>query len=832
MRFRRVYIAYAIVAGCLWPLPLLNVLHVESSAVVAAAAFFVSGWTACGTFDRRTTLRQWLRITGHLLVPLVVPWGMLTVSMLWAPNCGYVQGLGLFLLFVPVSAVLGTAAAYALTATKSADGSAPGVRRRGWLMAAGLVVMVAGPVFDYAFHPQFFSYNHVFGGILGPIYDEQLAIRPGLFWFRGMTVLWAVLLVALGLRRRGWGGRVATAALPVSALLLGVAYVFSTTLGFNVTEASLMRALPGTLQTEHFEIHYDPTAHSPEEVASWGGMQEVAYAELSRRLHADPAKEERFLTFVYPSPREKARLTGARTTSVAPVWLGRAQSHLLVSRLEASFQHELAHLFSRPYGLPGLRASWSVGLVEGWAVALEPSDARPTPDDMVRVARGRLGLGEDLSAAVEARLSPFGFWTDRGAVSYTTMGSFVSYLLRAYGPERLKDVYALADFEDVYGRPLKTLTQEWARSLDRETNVHAEAGRSVTRQFSQLSLFETPCPHFVPRYRRLLQRGQEGLAAQDTSSAERAFRLALQAEPRSASAHVHLARIRLAADSAETVLQQLGNLAKEWHTPSVGVIRADALARLGKPDSARVLYRSVLSGLPVYRDDVWTELALRYLSSSRPELIRVWTSRAPAADQAERFDALASEIADRGSAASDPAAVLASVWAARRWSEAHRPEQATAAWSRAHLRVTLDAQRRLADTTRNKVALDERGDTSLTTPRRLRDAERLVQTLVSKRKGDAPSAAWTDPGEKVPRAWRVRLARSLAEATFDAELRSATEERHAKERHAEEAALIAKHLEAAGAIPLARVWSRLKDVALDRAEWEGSDEYEWSVRSR
>jgi hypothetical protein len=89
----------------------------------------------------------------------------------------------------------------------------------------------------------------------------------------------------------------------------------------------------------------------------------------------------------------------------------------------------------------------------------------------------------------------------------------------------------------------------------------------------------------------------------------------------------------------------------------------------------------------------------------------------------------------------------------------------------------------------------------------------LVQTLVSKRKGDAPSASWTDPGEKVPRAWRVRLARSLAEAAFDAELRSATEE-----RHAEEAALIAKHLEAAGAIPLARVWSRLKDVALDRAE--------------
>ena len=103
MRHRWVYIAYAVLGTCLWPLPLLNVLHVESSAVVAAAAFFISGGAACGLFSPWSTLREWMQVTGRLLRALVVPWAMLTVSVLWAPNCG--QDFSFF------KAVIGGAAA-------------------------------------------------------------------------------------------------------------------------------------------------------------------------------------------------------------------------------------------------------------------------------------------------------------------------------------------------------------------------------------------------------------------------------------------------------------------------------------------------------------------------------------------------------------------------------------------------------------------------------------------------------------------------------------------------------------------------------------------------
>jgi tetratricopeptide (TPR) repeat protein len=820
MRHRSVYIAYTVLCVCLWPLPLLNVLHVESSAVVAAAAFFISGWTAIERFSRASTPRDWLSVAGALLVALLVPWAMLTVSVLWAPNCGYLQGLGLFLLFAPVSSVLGTAVAYALTGIGAPSAGAanehhPHPTRRGWLVGIGVAVIFGGLVYDYAFHPQFFSYNHVFGGILGPIYDEQLAIRPGLFWFRGMTLLWILLLVAAGTRLRGYGGPWARVALPVSALLLGVGYFFSTSLGFNVTEASLKQALPGTHRTAHFEIHYEPSAHSPAEVASWGRMQERSYAELAQRLKADPAEKQRFLTFVYPSPEAKAMLTGARTTSVAPVWLNRAQSHLLVSRLEASFQHELAHLFSRSYGLPGLNASWSVGLVEGWAVALEPPSIAPSPDDLVRAARGRTGLGHDLTKAVEARLSPFGFWTDRGAVSYTTMGSFVSYLLEAYGAERLKKVYALANFEAVYGRSVEELTKEWAASLEAHDTIHASAGRSADRSFSRLSLFETECPHYVPQYRQRLQEGSWFLSRGDTTAAQDAFRTALRLEPRSATAHVQLARIRLAKGETDAVLRQLDSLGGSWTTPSVEVIRADVYARSGAVDSARVRYRSALSAWPAYAADVRAELLLRSLSAHDRSLVNVWTSRASAETQAQRFG-------DRAEAegSETTSGILATVWAAQRWMEADRPGKAAVAWRRAR----DSAQRWLTEKQENTSSL----------PNVLQDTHHIVQRLTSTRArqhrpGTGPFDAETvdvssDHVEGWPRAWKIRLAHQLARATFiaardaissarsTADVRNGAEVSHdvlSPKALSKEADAVAAYMHDLGAEHHARIWRHL-----------------------
>ncbi|PSR00520.1 MAG: hypothetical protein BRD51_00245 [Bacteroidetes bacterium SW_11_64_17] len=387
---RRVFAAYLGLGLLMAPTPLLNVLQAEAAAVVALAAFFVGGVAAVRGFgsESRSVQRVLLRQEGALLVPLTI----LTVAQLWAPNCTFSQGLLFYALFPGVTVVFAVSVAYAVQGL--------GVSR------PMLLVVATG---------------------LGPIYDDQLAVRPGLFAFRGLTLLWALLAVLVGRRLRGQGPRWPS---PVCALAIGAVYVFSAPLGINTPGWYLRQQLDGHTQTERFDLYYDAGQLDAAAAADLARAHEARYDWVQRRLGDTDAEEERIQSYIYPNPDVKGRLTGARTTSVTPVWLSAPQIHLLRDRVSQSLGHELAHVASRPYGLSGLRASWAPGLVEGWAVALEPPSPSPSPDDLVRTAAAAdttTSLRAEARAVV-SRLSPWGFWTGRGAVSYATMGSFVEYL--------------------------------------------------------------------------------------------------------------------------------------------------------------------------------------------------------------------------------------------------------------------------------------------------------------------------------------------------------------------------------------------------------------------
>jgi hypothetical protein len=656
---RRTWLVYGALGLVLWPIPLLNVLQVEAAAVVAFVAYFVSGWGAISAF--RAADASFIRVLGREEGALLVPLLMLTASQAWAPNCTYGQGLLFYLLFPGVTVVFAVAVAYALTGL-------PLGRPRLALCGVGLGVSLLGPLYDLGAHPQFYTYNHVFGGVLGPIYDEQLAVRPGLFAFRGLTLLWAACAGLAGRLLRGQGG-----GGPLVGLLAVVAGVYwgAVPLGINTSESHLQRHLEGHVRTEHFDVYYDSTRQSRRAAEALAADHEAHYAELHRRLGlADGAGPDRIQSYLYPNPDVKARLTGARTTSVAPVWLGTPQVHLLVQRAEASLGHELAHVFSRPYGLPGLKASWSPGLVEGWAVALEPPAPYPSAHDLVRVATATdtteaLALTAD---AVAQRLTSWGFWTGRGAVSYAAMGSFVRYLLERYGPARLRAVYAWGNFEAVYGRSLQNLATAWAQSVDQAPMVARAAHDVVSRQFVRPSLFEQECPHHLPPARRHLQAARRAARRDDSSRVAHHLQAALAEEPRYGPAHAELARRRLAAGRAATVRRQLDTLAAARRSPRLLRLRADAHAMGGGAETARRLYRRARARLPLYAHAGRTRLLLRTAVAGRPGVVRTLTSGIPPARQARRL-------------AADTTATV-QVWRALRLHDGHRYAQADVVWQR------------------------------------------------------------------------------------------------------------------------------------------------------
>ncbi|HEX9952412.1 MAG TPA: hypothetical protein VGB53_11630, partial [Rubricoccaceae bacterium] len=76
-------LAYAVAVALLWPVPVFGVLHAESSAVVAAVAFFVSALAGVGAFRRGEGAA---RVAGRSVALLAVPLAGLTLSLLWRPN--------------------------------------------------------------------------------------------------------------------------------------------------------------------------------------------------------------------------------------------------------------------------------------------------------------------------------------------------------------------------------------------------------------------------------------------------------------------------------------------------------------------------------------------------------------------------------------------------------------------------------------------------------------------------------------------------------------------------------------------------------------------------
>lgn len=700
---RRVLLTYAALGAVLWPVPLLNILHVEASAVVAFVAFFAAGWAALDAFNRRPpqTLRHVLWIQE---AALMVPLALLTLSLLWVPNCDYLRGLLFFGLFPGLTVVFAVSGAYALSGT-------------GWrfqktiLGGLGVGIALVGLLYDLGFHPQFYTYNHVFGGILGPIYDEELAVRKGIFTFRGLTLLWALWLYVIGrlFRARGvrekgagpnrtadraWriedrrgargrysifnprfsmfddarvqGYRVSLLAL---TLLIGGCYAFSARLGFNTPSWYLQEQLGGHLRTTHFDLYYDPSSLEEHELGALAADHEYRYAWLVDRLALDEGPK-RIASYLYPNPVTKARLTGARATSVAPVWLPRPQTHVLLDRYASTFGHELAHAFSRQFGLPVVNASWAIGLVEGLAVALEPPSGRPTPREQVSAVllRNSDVSAETQAARVASRLQPLGFWTGRGAVSYTTMGSFVEFLLDRYGPGRLRAVYARADFEAVYGRSLEALTREWTGYLYAPDVVARDAAALVTRRFARPSLFERRCPHYVPPYRRAFREGRAALAAGDTVRARIRFAEALRKQPHFVEGHRALARLRLAHGEAAAVVRQLDTLAQRWRTPALALLLADARALQHRPAAARAAYEAVFDGLPHYAHESTALVALRRAVAGHPDVIRTLVSADSARLQAARLAALP-DLPPPGRA-----------WAALRYMEAGQFEEAAAQW--------------------------------------------------------------------------------------------------------------------------------------------------------
>ena len=387
-----------------------------------------------------------------------------------------------------------------------------------WPLGLGLgllAVHTALFVYRLVVEPPIVGFHWLFGWFAGSIYDEALSVPRSLVWYRGLQLTELVAaLAALELfwrRRRGLPQRWPAQLLIVALLGVIIGHSAKQRAGIAIDRAFIAERLGSVATSAHFRVLYDARALEPAQVRALLDDHEFRYAELQAYLGTDPVAfhGDRLDVYVYPNHQTQQQLFGSRRTFVARPWT--YEMHIRWDRVgDTVVAHELAHLFSAPFGGGPLRLATrgglipDIGLVEGLALAADWPPSELDPHEAAAAMR-KLGIAPD----VRDTFRPWGFWQQPAGKAYTLMGSFVRHLIDTYGIDAFAKVYARGDFEAVYGRPVEALITEWEQMVD---GLQIDEARLELAQlrYARGSIFQKTCARTLAE----LRRQAEGAEAQ------------------------------------------------------------------------------------------------------------------------------------------------------------------------------------------------------------------------------------------------------------------------------------------------------------------------------
>lgn len=479
-------------------IPLIGDFHIESAILVSLVGCFWAGIRATNASLKKDFYTS-LRIAGHLFwvgFPLLVN-ALIT-------GCFSMYGLGFWLLFPLPSVFFGYAIGRVI---REFNIPYPKSITVGILLFVGVGILLI----ELCTYPQVYFFNHVWGGWPGPIYDEVVRLNGATAFFRILTILWATLLWHIP---EVSTDRYAKWIVGFSAMAMLIGYTQLTEFGINSPRSHLQNVLGGHLSTEHFELYYERSLYTDYEIELLAKEHEFYVDQITKQLELpDRDSTDNIESYLYGHPWQKKQLVGAKFTSYVPVWLEQDQLHIAKEQINSSLKHELVHVLSKQFG-NWFNASWSIGLIEGVAVAIDGGSSSTSTIDQIVVSEKPYPTAEELQKA----FSFWGFYSGRSGVNYTTSGSFVRFLMQHYPIELLKKAYRSGDVAEAYQLDWQTLTEQWHTVLDTvetDTLDHQVARRIL----GMPSLFEKDCPHVVSDLATAREQYRFALAERDTARA-------------------------------------------------------------------------------------------------------------------------------------------------------------------------------------------------------------------------------------------------------------------------------------------------------------------------
>lgn len=497
---------FALAALGLGFVPLLSTIGYEYAAAFAVPAALVGGLVgvASVSFSRANgrpahPLEAFAWALPAALAPLLLPLLIGFAHGLHQRNCTPSLTLAFWLLMPVGSAAFSLALGIAVArATATA-------RRAAGLFVALVIASLARFGLGLLDGPDIYGGNHFFGWFSGGIYEDVIEIDAGLLYLRLLSALIALTLLlgaALvpqpGEERPRWRSpatRWQCAALGLVLVAFGIGWHYRQLFRLDVDRAFIQRSLGGHLRTDHFDIYYEAGAMPPHRLRLVAQDHEYRLARVSEYLQTRPSR--RIASYVFRDAASKRRWTGSGWVQVANPW--RREIYINDDGYpHAVLEHELTHVVSAEFGVPVFGYSMggplpNAGLIEGIAVATSWHDRGRGDPHAQSAAMLKEGILPEPSGLVGIT-----FWGDRQSRAYTAAGSFVRFLVEAYGIEKVKSAYAWGDLAGATGKDLAHLGDEWRAFL--ATIEVPEAERAAARErFTQPSLFERTCARELSR---------------------------------------------------------------------------------------------------------------------------------------------------------------------------------------------------------------------------------------------------------------------------------------------------------------------------------------------
>lgn len=494
--------------------PLFNLVGYESAATFGVVLGLVAAGLTIhavrsGRVDpplagerRRSPAEDFGRLGVVHLGLAVGPLVVLSLNGLRVPNCDWVEGFAFWGLIVGPAILIGQTTGWVATAL------APDRRIAPWIVGLGLPVADGAVlVWHLATQPPIVGHQWLLGYFGGSIYDEALAVPTSLVAFRVLNILAVVAVVgaiqAIWKLRDGRRAHWTIALVAVAVIAGAVGFTQRAQFGIAIDRDHIVDELGGTVETEHFVIHYPETSRFIERREEMIRDHEFRYHQMREFFEVDPVAESgtKIRSFIYEDRDSKGALMGGRDTMVAKLWLH--EMHLLWNRTGTDMlAHELAHIFTEPFGAGPLSLSMqrvvgvNMGLVEGIAVAAEWPVSELNPHEATRAMRML-----DIDPGIGRLVGAGGFWTEASGPAYTAMGSFVRYLVDEYGIETFKQAYPRGDFEGAYGRSVDELVAEWESFVD-DIELTTRQRVVARDRYDRPSIFEVDCARTVAEIRR------------------------------------------------------------------------------------------------------------------------------------------------------------------------------------------------------------------------------------------------------------------------------------------------------------------------------------------